>query len=277
MTEFDSVANELYAGDPAEFVALRTAKARQAKAAGDPALAERIRALRKPTAAAAIINDMARHRSDELAALADVGEKLRKAHSSLAGTDIRALTRRRHELVNQALSTAPKMSDAVAREVEATLEAVVADPRAAREATSGRLSTALEPASDDRWLISGTAPAVQKSVPKSVSEPSPKAAPKKKPAARKESAAHERKREQLRADAVELGKARDKAEKEVAEAGRIENEAAAKARDLRDRLAEAEETARDTHSAAESARATLARAAKVAQRAQEKLDSVEKQ
>jgi chromosome segregation ATPase len=273
MTEFDLAAKELYAGNPTEFIASRAAKARQAKAAGDPALAERIRGLRKPTAAAAIINDMARDRPDELAALADLGAKLRKAHSSLAGPDIRALTRRRHELVNHALSTAPTMSDAVAREVEATLEAVVADPDAAREATSGRLSAALEPASDDRWLISGTAPAAEKSAP----EPAPKSAPKKRPTTRQESAARKRKREQLRAGAAELGKARDEAEKALAEAERIENEAAAKARDLRDRLTEAEEAARDTRNTAESARATLARAGKAAQRAQEKLDSVEKQ
>jgi hypothetical protein len=273
MTEFESIARELYTGEAAEFIASRNAEARRAKAAGDPALAERIRGLRKPTVAAAIVNRLTLTRASQLTALIDVGEKLREAHSALAGADIRALTRRRHDLVKQLLSAAPRMRDAVAREVEATLEAAVADPAAAREAASGKLSTALEPAAENVWLTAGTPTGPPKSAPPQ--RASSKSSAKEKPpeSAPRESAAQQRRREQLRLQTDQRVKARDEAEAELADAERVETETAAEADRLRKRLAEAEQAARDARGIADTARATVDRSRKAAQRAQEKLEA----
>ncbi len=273
--DFDEVADELYAGDPAEFVAVRNQRAKEAKAAGDAALAERVRALRKPTLAATILNRRAG--SPELAALARLGEDLRKAHSALAGAELRKLTKRRQELVNQVLQEERSMSESVAREVEATLEAVVADPEVAALALAGRLSSGADSAGD-HWLTSGFAPhpkrepAREREKPATVSRLDDRRKAKQKAAAdaatkadkeRTAQAREEAEREQkrlaefnrLRRDAAELAKDVKQAEIDLSRAGRRSEKATEKANDLRRRLADAEleeETANGETAAAQT-------------------------
>ncbi|RJQ80238.1 hypothetical protein D5S19_24990 [Amycolatopsis panacis] len=146
--DFDAVADRLYSVDPAEFVAERTAAAR---AAGDADLARRIRGLRKPTAAAAFVNRLARADSAPLRELADLGRQLREAHEQLAGTQLRELAHRRAELIRELAGETSGLSDAVARAVEETLEAVVADPDVARLVLAGRLTSTAH-ADVDNWL-----------------------------------------------------------------------------------------------------------------------------
>jgi len=258
--DFDEVADELYAGDPAEFVSVRNQRAKEAKAAGDAALAERIRALRKPTLAATILNRRAG--SAELEELARLGEDLRKAHSALAGPELRKLTKRRQELVNQVLQDERSMSESVAREVEATLEAVVADPEVAALALAGRLSTGADSAGD-QWLTSGFTPqpkresAPEREEPATVSHLDDRRKAKEKQKAdaaakadqeRQAKAREEAEREQkrvaefnrLRREAADLAKACKQAEIDVARAERRAEKSTEKANDLRRRLADAE-------------------------------------
>src|SRR5690625_1697312 len=54
--DLDAVAEELYDTAPEDLVALRTARAAEATAAGDRELAQQVRALRKPTRSAWIAN-----------------------------------------------------------------------------------------------------------------------------------------------------------------------------------------------------------------------------
>ena len=61
-SDIDRVAAELYALPPEEFTAARDALARQARASGQAALANEIRALRKPTQGAWVVNPLARER-----------------------------------------------------------------------------------------------------------------------------------------------------------------------------------------------------------------------
>ncbi|HKN98159.1 MAG TPA: hypothetical protein VJX10_13655, partial [Pseudonocardiaceae bacterium] len=75
MTESD-VATELYGGPRDDFVAARSARAADARAAGDRELAKRINALRKPTVAAWLVNQMVRRYPDEMAELADLADEL---------------------------------------------------------------------------------------------------------------------------------------------------------------------------------------------------------
>ncbi|WP_410660514.1 hypothetical protein [Amycolatopsis sp. lyj-112] len=255
--DFDDVADELYAGDPAEFVSLRNQRAKEAKASGDAALAERIRALRKPTLAATIINRRAG--SPELEELARLGEDLRKAHSALAGPELRKLTKRRQELVNQVLQAERSTSESIAREVEATLEAVAADPEVAALALAGRLSTGADSAGD-QWLTSGFTPPLPKRKPAveqekaaTVSHLDDRRKAKKKAAEdadqeRFAKAREEAEREQerlaefnrLRREAADLAKACKQAEIDVSRAERKAEKATEKANDLRRRLADAE-------------------------------------
>ncbi|MGK4595975.1 hypothetical protein [Amycolatopsis sp. w19] len=254
--DFDEVADELYAGDPAEFVAVRNQRAKEAKAAGDAALAERIRALRKPTLAATIVNRRAG--SPELAELAKLGDELRKAHSALAGEDLRKLAKRRQELVNRILRDERSMSESVSRDVEATLEAVVADPEVAALALAGRLSSGAD-STGDQWLTSGFTPqpkrkpAPEREKPATVSHlddrrKAKRAAAEKAEQERIDKAREEAEREQqrvaefnrLRREAAELAKACKQAEIDLSRAERRAEKVTEKTNDLRRRLADAE-------------------------------------
>lgn len=286
--DFDKVADELYAGDPAEFVSVRNQRAKEAKAAGDPALAERIRALRKPTRAATILNRRAGSR--ELEELARLGEDLRKAHSALAGADLRKLTRQRQELVNRILQDERSMSEPVAREVEATLEAVVADPEVAALALAGRLSTGADSAAD-QWLTSGFTPrptrepAPEREKPATVSHLDDRRKAKRKAAEKAEQertvkAREEAEREQkrvaefnrLRREAADLAKARKQAEIELSRAERRAEKATEKANDLRRRLADAELEEEAANGETAAAQTTLADLTTEAERIDEALE-----
>ncbi|WIX82421.1 hypothetical protein QRX50_17455 [Amycolatopsis carbonis] len=255
---FDSVADDLYAGEPADFVASRTAAARAAKKAGDAELASRIQALRKPTTAAFFVNRLARDGSSALEELAELGDRLRAAHASLAGEQLRELAQRRAELVRGVLRDAPDLSDSVAREVEETLETVVADPDVARLVLAGRL-TSVAHQDADQWLSlpAGSGPRKKKAAPAPAlaSAPAPAPAKKsaKKPAPAKEKSRPEKSeedRERERAAREEWQRKASAATRERAEASRtlvrterIAEQADARVAELRERLAEAEERA----------------------------------
>jgi hypothetical protein len=70
-----AAADELYGADPAGFVARRTELVKQARTAGDKALAGQIAALRRPTVAAWYMNLLARAGSTELDELIDLGAR----------------------------------------------------------------------------------------------------------------------------------------------------------------------------------------------------------
>jgi hypothetical protein len=145
------VADELYALDPAEFTAGRDERARQARAAGDKSFSDAIKKLRRPTVSASLVNRLVRDAADQVGELLDLGDSLREAQEALAGDELRSLSARRRPMINALAQEAKRLaaeagrtvSDQVEREVEATLEAVLADPAAADALRSGRLTTAL--------------------------------------------------------------------------------------------------------------------------------------
>jgi hypothetical protein len=144
-------ADELYGLDPAEFRAARDERASQARAAGDAELGAAIRKLRRPTVSAWLVNWLVRETPDEVGRLLELGESLREAQQSLAGDRLRELSAQRRQLVRELTQEAKRLaaqarrpvSDTAEREVEATLEAALADPAAAAAVRSGRLTTGL--------------------------------------------------------------------------------------------------------------------------------------
>ncbi|MGW0291013.1 hypothetical protein [Streptomyces tuirus] len=152
--DYDSVADELYALRPEEFTAARASAMASARTAGDRELAERIRALRKPSLAAWVSNLLVRSSPGEVEPLLRLGEGLRQAHQDLDGAQLRELSRRRQALVRalslQARQLAKEaghpIGESVQREVENTLHAVLADPEAARAWAGGRLAKPLSAA-----------------------------------------------------------------------------------------------------------------------------------
>ncbi|MGW5718145.1 hypothetical protein ACWEVP_18410 [Amycolatopsis sp. NPDC003865] len=271
--DFDTVADELYGGDLAEFVDARNAAAKAAKAEGDAELAAKIRELRKPTTAAAIVNRLAREDAAELRELAELGDELRDAHTRLAGDELRALTRRRGEVVRRIVHGLPSMSDTVSREVEGTLEAVAADRDTAALALAGRLTSVAHQDADQWFTLAATAapPSTAKRPARLVEKAEP--AKQKRTHRREEADRAERERaraerDRLRKEAAELAKERAVAERDLVRTERAAEQATARVEDLRARLAEAEERAERATAEFEEAEEAFDRADKAATAAQ---------
>ncbi|MBO1767226.1 hypothetical protein [Allobranchiibius sp. GilTou38] len=140
----DAVA-QLYAGPPADFVRSRDALVAAAKEAQDPDLARQIKALRRPSAAAHLINRLSA--SGDLGELASLGERLRAAQSQLDASAMKTLGVERHQLIDdlteRACAGEPSVTSAVREQLRATFTAALADPQAGRAVESGAFVTAL--------------------------------------------------------------------------------------------------------------------------------------
>lgn len=154
-----SIADELYGLPLAEFTPARDARAKELKGTD---LAKPVKALKKPSLAAWVVNLLVRRDTGQVDQVLAVGEALRAAQESMSGEELRALTRQRRQLTaavtTQARRTAreegTKVTDAVADQVEATLTAAMVDPDCAKAVRSGLLvaalaTTGLEPADPD--------------------------------------------------------------------------------------------------------------------------------
>lgn len=148
--DVEEIIDTLYALPPARFTAARDEAAARAKQAGDPAAAQRIAGLRRPTLAAWTSNTLVRAAPDEVEQFRQLGQALREAHRSLDGEQLRDLSHQQHvvigALAREALRLAEEagtaVSETVLREVEQILYATLADPEAAEAWASGRLTKA---------------------------------------------------------------------------------------------------------------------------------------
>ncbi len=270
--DFDTVADELYAGEPAEFISARNAAVKAAKKDGDKELAARLGGLRRPTAAAAALNRLAREDAKSLAELASLGERLRDAHTRLAGDDLRALARERAELVRAVLRELPSLSDPVAREVEATLEAVTTDPDVAALTLAGRL-TSMAHQDVDQWLSMPVAakPAERRPASSKLVEKAEPARPRRDET-REKAEAKRAEQQRLHHVASQLEKERSVAERELTTAKRVAEQFTARVDDLRQRLEEAEERAARATADLESAQARFEELDKSATKARKASD-----
>lgn len=152
MADLADVVDELYALDPDQFTATRNARAKQAASEGDRELADRVRALPKPSAAAWAVNTLARLQPDRLDELLRLGESLREAQSHLDARSLRELAQRRRTLVVavalEAVHAAERggraLGGTVIDQVEQTLTAAMVDAAAADAVRSGSLVRALQ-------------------------------------------------------------------------------------------------------------------------------------
>ncbi|KQR74889.1 hypothetical protein ASF98_03245 [Arthrobacter sp. Leaf337] len=152
------IASALYRLPLEGFVAARTAAAKAAAADAGRDLADAVRALPKPSAAAWAVNMLAVHRPDSLGELAKLGAAMRGAQEDLDAGALRALSQERRQLLTRVMGTARevaeqqgrKVSAAVAAEVEATLRAATVDESAAAAVRSGRLLRVLSADGVDR-------------------------------------------------------------------------------------------------------------------------------
>ena len=145
-----AIADELYALPLADFTPRRDALAKEHRAGKDGAdkgLAGAIKALKKPSLAAWVVNLLVRREPEQVEQVLAVGAALREAQANLDGDELRALTRQRRQ-VTAAITTQArgiagqlgvKVTEAVAEQVEATLTAAMVDEGAAVAVRSGLL------------------------------------------------------------------------------------------------------------------------------------------
>jgi hypothetical protein len=269
--DLEGVTDELYGAPPDQFTARRDELARQAGAEGDKALAAAVRALRRPTAAAWVVNHLVREDSDAVEALVGLGERMREAQSTLSGAQMRALSRERQsmlrELVRHATALAGgSVSASVTVEVEQTLRAVLADEDASAAVRSGCLTHGL--------AYSGLGPAGAGASGRHLrAVPGPAGRPSSQGAGAGTRAGSGDDRDDAvtppeRAASERAVREREVMEREVREREVSEREAAER-RGRRRELAEAESALRSSERAAEAATARAERARRRQQEAEE--------
>ncbi len=146
------VATELYALAPGGFVTARESRAAELRSGDEPELARQVRALRKPSTAAWVVNHLVRADPDQVQQVVDLGAAMRAAQEGMDGDQLRELTRQRRQLTAAVTTRAralaaeagTRVSDAVATQVEATLTAAMIDDEAGRAVRAGVLVGALE-------------------------------------------------------------------------------------------------------------------------------------
>lgn len=153
MTELniDVVADELYGLPADQFIGARAAYVKQAKAEGERELAASVQALKKPTVAAWLVNQLARQHRDELGVLVELGAEMRRGLSGISAEDMRELTKRRFQLVAALVKRAGEIAAEAGRGVgadtssaiQASLEATLSDQASADAVVAGRLSEPL--------------------------------------------------------------------------------------------------------------------------------------
>ncbi|MDP9091858.1 MAG: hypothetical protein M3N95_02690 [Actinomycetota bacterium] len=147
----DAAADELYGLLPEQFTSRRSELSTEARQQGDAAARAQLAAMRRPTVAAWAVNLLVRERSAEVQNLLRVAAELRAAQRALDGNRLRELSLERRTCVAELGSVVRSVTaaagrpvnDAVLREVQATLDAAVADENAEAAVRTGRLTTAL--------------------------------------------------------------------------------------------------------------------------------------
>lgn len=152
------IASALYRLPLEGFVPARAAAAKTAAAENGRDLAEAVRALPKPSAAAWAVNMLAVHRPGSLRELGELGAAMRRAQKDLDAGALRTLSQERRQLLTRVMGTVREVADqqgrkvsaAVAAEVESTLRAATVDEGAEDAVRSGRLLRVLSADGVDR-------------------------------------------------------------------------------------------------------------------------------
>lgn len=163
--DLETIAAELYAGPPDAFISTRNARAEDV---ADPTLTAAIRALRKPSVAAWVVNLFARERAARLGQALQLAAELRDAQDDLDAATLSQLGRQRRALTNQlaaeaaslATSQGARITDATLEAVRQTISAAFFDPDAAAAVASGRLVHQIAPSAsfDLETVVAGARP-----------------------------------------------------------------------------------------------------------------------
>jgi hypothetical protein len=151
----DRDIDRLYGLPLGEFTKARNELARDLRKAGRKEEAEEVRSLKKPSARAWAVNQLARREPDKVAELIKAGDALRKAQRDVLGgkeADVREATRRQHEVADGLLDAAREVlaeagtrpTQAASQRIATTLRAASTDAAAAKLLRKGRLPDDVE-------------------------------------------------------------------------------------------------------------------------------------
>ena len=256
-------ADALYGLPLGSFTAARDERAKELKS-DDAELAKGIKALRKPSLAAWVLNLLVRREPDQVAQLVNVGAALRDAAASLDAAQLRSLTAQRRQLTaavttvarRHALAQGQKVTESVAEEVEGTLTAAMVSGAAAEALQSGLLVRAFSTTGVDDLdvtpyvAVPDAVGHVASSVPATLhAVPDPSEAERKREAKRALSVAEK----ELRMAKEALAKAEVRHRGAQAQALQVESELD----ELRRKLAELESREEQAQEAVERSQATL--------------------
>lgn len=141
MTDLTASVAALFTGPVERFVTERDALARTLRDAGQIDAADEVKALRRPTAAAAALNRVAA--DPVVTQLCDLGERLRDAQQRMDAPAMRDLSGERTEAIDRLLGALGHPTGSLREQVVATATAALADPAAAEALRTGRLTKAL--------------------------------------------------------------------------------------------------------------------------------------
>lgn len=167
--DFDAVADELFALPPAAFIERRNALAATARAEDDVELAATIKALRRPTVGAALVNALVRQRGEVMASLFTLGAELREAQDRGDGPALRVLMGRRQDLIRALDRGVAELASgwsltatrAVLQDVHATLFTALSHPGAEALVRGGQLESALNDGMFDASAPATSVPAAR--------------------------------------------------------------------------------------------------------------------
>jgi hypothetical protein len=188
MSAHEAEVDELFELPPEEFTAARDRLAKELSGRGDKDGARRVRALRRPTAAAWAVNQVVRRDRKRLERLIAVGEEIRtaqrRAASGLSAGGFAKGVAERRAMVSELAQAAAEVLRGAGREptqshldaVGSTFEAAASDPRSAESVRSGRLSKEVTPPSGFEVLdgLSLVPTAGEPEAPPAPPRPSPK-------------------------------------------------------------------------------------------------------
>src|SRR5436190_12842814 len=138
--DLSTASAELYRLPRDEFTAARNALAKRLRDDGQREEAEKVRALRKPTAAAWIVNRVGQQAAGDLKKLRSAGDRMRKARTP---TELRTASAAEREAITQLLGRVEEIAGsqpaATIERVRETLHAAAGDPSIGALVTAGCL------------------------------------------------------------------------------------------------------------------------------------------
>jgi hypothetical protein len=152
--------DHLFAVPPSKFVEARKALVKELRAAGREKDAQEVAALRKPSAALWVVNQLSRRAPEQVQTLVEAAKRMKGAHGSGAENELRDAMREQRE-ATQAIRRAAEQAaleigagvtpDFLRRVQDTAQAAAVSDPEALR---AGRLTDEMEPSGFD--ALAGT-------------------------------------------------------------------------------------------------------------------------